>query len=146
MTGVQTCALPISSDDGSPSGPVPAPNTGTPSKDGGTGPTLGVVAPPFTYDNVPLKMPHIANHGSPPKLDTTNFALWQFLMESHLKSCSMEVWNIIERGFAPTYANDLTRREEVDCQFNATALNIIQNALSQKELAHIRSCKTAKGA
>ena len=57
----------------------------------------------------------------------------------------MEVWNIIERGFAPIYANDLTRREQVDCQLNATALNIIQNALSQKEMADIRSCKTAKG-
>src|SRR4051812_21425513 len=43
----------------------------------------------------------ISLHDSPPTLDTSNFNLWQFLMESHLKSFSIEVWNIVEWGFAP---------------------------------------------
>ena len=97
------------------------PVTGTPSQDGGARPSLHAVAPPMSYADVPLKMPHISMHGNPLKLDTTNFALWQFIMESHLKSCSIEVWNIIDRGFTPVFPNDLTRREVVDCQLNATA-------------------------
>src|SRR4051812_8575389 len=67
-------------------------------------------------------------------------------MESHLKSCSIEVWNIIELGFAPVFPENMTRREVVDFQLNSSALNIIQNAMTPKELAHIRTCKTVKGA
>src|SRR4051794_32867258 len=100
----------------------------------------------MSYIVVPLKMPHTSMHSSPPKINTTNFSLWQFLMESRMKSCSVEVWNIIDRGFSPVFPSDLTRNEVVDCQLNATALNIIQNAMSLKELAHIRSSRTAKGA
>src|SRR4051794_34851918 len=40
----------------------------------------------------------------------------------------------------------MTRREVVYYQLNASALNIIENAMTPKYLAHIRSCKTAKGA
>ena len=59
-----------------PSGPAPIPVTGTPSQDGGARPSLKAVAPPMSYADVPIKMPHISMHGNPPKLDTTNFALW----------------------------------------------------------------------
>ena len=86
-----------------------------------------------------IKMPHLTPQGPPPKLDTVNFAYWQYLMESHLKSCSMELWRIILQGYAPVFPDNLTRREEVDCQLNANALHIIQQAMTPKEMAHIRT-------
>ena len=58
----------------------------------------------------------------------------------------MELWRIILQGYAPVFPDNLTRREEVDCQFNANALHIIQQAMSPKEMAHIRTCKSAKDA
>ncbi|KAK1667962.1 hypothetical protein QYE76_056121 [Lolium multiflorum] len=61
-------------------------------------------------------------------------------------SASTEVWRIIEEGYSPRDPRHLTRREVVDDQLNATAINMIHMAVTPKDRAHIRSLKTAKEA
>ncbi|KAK1615927.1 hypothetical protein QYE76_021444 [Lolium multiflorum] len=105
------------------------------------------VPPPSDYTiNVPIPMPHILSHGSPPLLESNNFENWQFLMRSHVRSASTELWRIIEEGYSPRDPKSLTRREVVDDQLNATAINMIHMAITPKDRAHIRSLKTAKEA
>ena len=47
-------------------------------------------------------------------------------MKSHVCSSSIELWRIIEEGLHVGDQTNLTRREVVDSQLNATALHIIQ--------------------
>ncbi|KAK1664933.1 hypothetical protein QYE76_053092 [Lolium multiflorum] len=105
------------------------------------------VPPPSDYTlNVPIPMPHILSHGSPPLLESNSFENWQFFMRSHVRSASTELWRIIEEGYSPRDPKHLTRREVVDDQLNATAINMIHMAVTPKDRAHIRSLKTAKEA
>ncbi|KAK1603473.1 hypothetical protein QYE76_016690 [Lolium multiflorum] len=59
---------------------------------------------------------------------------------------STELWRIIEEGYSPRDPKNLTRRDVVDDQLNATAINMIHMAVTPKDRAHIRSLKTAKEA
>ncbi|KAK1630880.1 hypothetical protein QYE76_005195 [Lolium multiflorum] len=105
------------------------------------------VPPPSDYSlNVPIPMPRILTHGSPPLLESNNFENWQFLMKSHVRSASTELWRIIEEGYSPRDPKNLTRREVVDDQLNSTTINMIHLAVTPKDRAHIRSLKTAKEA
>jgi hypothetical protein len=91
------------------------------------------VPPPSDYTiNVPIPMPHILSHGSPPLLESNNFENWQFLMRSHVRSASTELWRIIEEGYSPRDPKSLTRREVVDDQLNATAINMIHMAITPR--------------
>ncbi|KAK1694494.1 hypothetical protein QYE76_011191 [Lolium multiflorum] len=58
----------------------------------------------------------------------------------------MKNTRIIEEGYSPRDPRHLTRREVVDDQLNATAINMIHMAVTPKDRAHIRSLKTAKEA
>jgi hypothetical protein len=89
---------------------------------------------------------HINNRGDTPKLDALNFGQWQYQMISHMRSSGIELWRIVEEGFKVVDPNDLTRREVVDSQLNATALHIIQIIIGSKELPHIQHFSTAKEA
>ena len=90
--------------------------------------------PPHNYTpDIPIPMPHIVPQGPPPMLDASSFANWQFLMRSHVSRSSTELWRIIEDGFKPQDPKNLTRREVVDMQLNATALHMIQRALTPKD-------------
>jgi hypothetical protein len=60
-------------------------------------------------------------------------------------SC-IELWRIVEEGFKAMDPNNLTRREAVDSQLNATALHMIQVAVGSKDLPHIQHFSTAKEA
>ena len=51
--------------------------------------------------NVPIPMPCILPHGSPPLLESNCFGDWKFLMRSHVRSASTELWRIIEEGYSP---------------------------------------------
>ena len=85
---------------------------------------------PFVYSvDPPIPHPHINNRGDPPKLNPSCFSNWQFLMRSHVKSASIELWRIIEVGFKAVDPNNMTRREIVDCQLNDLALNMIQTVV-----------------
>jgi hypothetical protein len=94
----------------------------------------------------PIPHPHINNRGDPPKLDALNFGQWQYQMISHMRSSCIELWRIVEEGFKPVDPNNLTRREVVDSQLNATALHMIQIAVGSKNLPHIQHFFTAKEA
>ncbi|KAK1665923.1 hypothetical protein QYE76_054082 [Lolium multiflorum] len=59
---------------------------------------------------------------------------------------STELWRIIEEGYSPQDPMNLTRREVVDHQLNAIAIDMINLAITPKDHAHIRSLKTAKEA
>ncbi|KAK1668095.1 hypothetical protein QYE76_056254 [Lolium multiflorum] len=105
------------------------------------------VSPPSDYVvNVPIPMPCILTHGLPPLLEYNSFGDWKFLMRSHVRSASTELWRIIEEGYSPQDPMNLTRREVVDHQLNAIAIDMIHLAITPKDRAHIRSLKTAKEA
>jgi hypothetical protein len=91
-------------------------------------------------------MPHIVSHGAPPQLESNNFENWQFLMCSHVRSTSTELWRIIKEGYSPRDPRNLTIRDVVDDQLNATAIHMIHMAVTPKDRAHIRFLKTAKEA
>ena len=74
------------------------------------------------------------------------FANWQFLMTSYLDSACIELWRIIQEGFKAHDPNNLTRREVVDKQLNATALHMIHVAVGEKNMPHIQHLTTAKEA
>jgi hypothetical protein len=67
-------------------------------------------------------------------------------MHSHVRSSLTELWRIFKEGYKPYNPDNLTRREVVDDQLNTTALHMIHLAVTPKDLAHIRSCKTTKEA
>ena len=65
-------------------------------------------------------------------------------MKSHLNSSCIELWRIIQVGYKVVDSDNLMRREGVDCQLNAVALHILQQAVGEKELPHIQQFSTAK--
>jgi hypothetical protein len=105
-------------------------------------------SPSSDYDsNAQIPMPCILPHGPPPLLlDYNQFGDWKFLMRSYMRSASIELWRIIEEGYSPRDHMNLTRREVVDNQLNAIAINMIHLAITPKDRAHIHSLKTAKEA
>lgn len=103
--------------------------------------------PPESYSvDPPIPHPHIVSQGAPPPFDKDNVPNWQSLMKSHLKSSCIHLCRIVVEGYKPYDETNLTRREVVDCQLDATALNMIQKALSPKEYSYIRRLETAKEA
>jgi hypothetical protein len=121
-------------------------NKGAPPKEN-DGPAKGAsIPPPNTYSTPPVHypMPHINNMGSPPKLDSRNFTKWQGLMKSHISSSSTHLWRVIQNGFAPHDSLNLTGREEVDEQLNATAKHLLQQAMPYTHAACINNLSTAK--
>src|SRR4051812_48315241 len=67
-------------------------------------------------------------------------------MKSHVCSSSIELWKIVENGLHVGDPNNLTRREVVDSQLNATTLHMIQLGLDDKDMAHIQHLNTTKEA
>ena len=50
-------------------------------------------------------------------------------MESHLRSCSEELWDVVICGFKPVDPSNLTPRERYDRQLNATARDKIRSVV-----------------
>src|SRR3954468_12954153 len=67
-------------------------------------------------------------------------------MKSHVCSSSIELWKIIENGLQVGDPNNLTRREVVDSQLNATALHMIHLGVGTKYMPHIEHLNIAKEA
>ena len=95
---------------------------------------------------VPIPHPNITNRGDPPKLDSVNFNTWQAKMRSHICSSSNELWRVIESGFKPFDPSNLSRREVVDGQLNATALHMIQLSVGEKDWPYVGHYREAKDA
>ncbi|KAK1607395.1 hypothetical protein QYE76_031068 [Lolium multiflorum] len=70
----------------------------------------------------------------------------RFCWLQSLVTASTKLWCIIEEGYSPRDPKKLTRRDVVDDQLNATAINMIHMAVTPKDRTHIRSLKTAKEA
>ena len=103
--------------------------------------------PPSHYASpTNIQHPHINSVGNPPIIDAANFANWQYLMKSHLMSACTQLWRIIVNGYHPLNPENLTAKEEIDQQLNATAVNIILKSMTPEYLTHIRSYEDAKGA
>ena len=120
-------------------------NESPPKIDGGNKPEYHGV--PFTYSvDPPIPHYHINNRGDPPKFNPSCFTNWQFMMKSHIKSASSELWRIIQVGFKAVDPNNMTRREVVDGQLNDLALNIIHTAVGEKHMSLIEMATTAKEA
>ena len=63
-----------------------------------------------------------------------------------MNSACIDLWRIVQEGFHVHDPSNLTRREVVDKQLNATALHMIHVAVGEKHLAHIQHLTTAKEA
>ena len=67
-------------------------------------------------------MPHINHSGNVPHFDGTHFPFWKSSMESHIRSCSVELWEIIVHGYRePHDPIRLTSTEFYNRQLNASA-------------------------
>ena len=104
------------------------------------------VPPEQVYNQIHRQVdkPHIANMGTPPKLDPKDFPNWQFNMRSHMSSCCVFLIDIIEQGFHPQDPLNMTPTEKANHQLNATAMRMIQTAAGPTYTTHIQVCKTAK--
>jgi hypothetical protein len=61
-------------------------------------------------------------------------------------SASNELWRIVKEGYKLFDAKNPTRRDVVDSQLNSIALNMVQQAVSSKDLPYIVHFTTAKEA
>ncbi|KAK1687147.1 hypothetical protein QYE76_047995 [Lolium multiflorum] len=105
------------------------------------------VAPPLVYSpDPPIPHPRINPRGDPPSLNPNAFSLCQTKMKSYLNSSSIELWIIVVEGYKPHNPNGLSCREVVDFQLNATALYMIQQAVSDDDRPYIEKATTAKDA
>ena len=100
--------------------------------------------PPWFSPNPPIPHPHINHRGDPPKLTDHSFAQWQYLMKSHVQSSCIDLWAIIMNGLHVDNPSNLTRREVVDSQLDATAKHMIQLGVGSKNMPHIQHLDTAK--
>ena len=65
-------------------------------------------------------------------------------MESHLRSCSIELWEIVCTGFHPHDPNNLTTGEYYNRQLNATACDKIRSAIHRTLHDQVSDIPTAK--
>ena len=61
-----------------------------------------------------------------------------------MQSSCIELWSIIVNGLKVDNPSNMTRREMVDSQLDATAKHMIQLGVGAKELPHIQHLNTAK--
>jgi hypothetical protein len=102
---------------------------------------LGVYSP-----DPPILHPRINTLGPPPKLNALAFTSWQHSMKSHINSASIKLWRIVRVGFKAVDPNNLTRREVVDAQLNASALHMLELAVGDNGMHHIQHVTTTKEA
>ena len=99
----------------------------------------------YTYPKtLSSNMPHINNSGAPPHFDETHFSYWKTAMESHLRSCSEELWEVVVNGYNLVNPNNLTGREFYDRQLNATACDKIRSAVHRTLHDQVSNLQSAK--
>src|SRR5215216_756394 len=99
--------------------------------------TFASVPPPPVYGG---PVPHLALviMALLPSLLRVILLIGSFALSLILNHCSTNLWRIIEQGFYPHDPNNFTPREEVDNQYNHSALFILQDAVPPEDLAHLR--------
>jgi hypothetical protein len=100
---------------------------------------------PFVYPKTNPNMPHINHCGPASHFDGTHFPFWQKTsMESHLRSCSEEIWDVVVKGFKVIDSDNMSPREYYDRQLNATACEKIQSALHRALHNQVSDLESAK--
>ena len=100
---------------------------------------------PFDYPKNTSPMPHFNNSGVPPQFDGSHFSHWKSSMESHIRSCSVELWEIIVSGVKePQHPTNLSSREFYERQLNETARDKIRSAIHRKLLDQVNDITSAK--
>ena len=90
-------------------------------------------------------MPHIIHSGNVPHFDGTHFSFWKSSMESHIRSCSVELWEIIADGYMkPRDPMKLTSTEFYNRQLNASACDKIRSGIHRKLLDQVNDIDLAK--
>ncbi|KAK1648668.1 hypothetical protein QYE76_066473 [Lolium multiflorum] len=90
-------------------------------------------------------MPHINHSGTVPHFDGTHFPHWKSSMESHIRSCSVELWEIILHGYRePQDPIRLTSTEFYNRQLNASARDKIRSGINRKLLDQVNDIGSAK--
>lgn len=101
----------------------------------------------YLYNNSPnVQLPHINNLGKPPLVDRARFTNWKASMKSHMCSSSMQIWRVVEKGFYPKDLENLTSSEVIDQQLDANAMHMLENAMVNEGVEHIRALPNAKAA
>ncbi|KAK1667802.1 hypothetical protein QYE76_055961 [Lolium multiflorum] len=114
--------------------------------------TSGTSVPPEGYHEVnhdyprnTSPMPHINHSGNVPHFDGTHFSFWKSSMESHIRSCSVELWEIIIDGYRkPQDPIWLTSTEFYNRQLNASARDKIRSGINRKLLDQVNDIDSAK--
>ncbi|KAK1648420.1 hypothetical protein QYE76_066225 [Lolium multiflorum] len=90
-------------------------------------------------------MPHINHSGTVPHYDGTHFPHWKSAMESHIRSCSVELWELIVHGHRePQDPTRLTSTEFYNRQLNASARDKIRSGINRKLLDQVDDIVSAK--
>src|SRR4051812_28055914 len=75
----------------------------------------------------------------------THFAHWKSSMESHIRSYSVDLWEIIVDGLKnPHEPNNLCPRDFYDTHLNASARDRIRSAIHRKLLDQVNDIESAK--
>jgi hypothetical protein len=69
---------------------------------------------------------HINHLGPSSHFDGTHFYFWKFSIQSHLRNCSEELWDMVFRGYKPVNPTSLYPHERYDHQLNGMACDRIQ--------------------
>ena len=102
-----------------------------------------MVAHAYSSDR-PIPHPRINPIGPPPPLNALAFSIWQHSMRSHVNSASIELWRIIQVGFKAMDPTNLTRREVVEAQLNASTICMLVVGDKEKhQIEHYTSAKEA---
>ena len=67
-------------------------------------------------------------------------------MKSYVCSSSMEVWRIIDKGYYPKDEKNLSSSDLIDQQLDANAQHMLERAMVNEGVEHIRSLPNAKAA
>ncbi|KAK1606085.1 hypothetical protein QYE76_029758 [Lolium multiflorum] len=117
--------------------------SGAPSGASGSKETYNEVNHDYPRNTSP--MPHINHSGTVPHFDGTHFPHWKSSMESHIRSCSVELWEIILHGYRePQDPVRLTSTEFYNRQLNASARDKIRSGINRKLLDQVNDIGSAK--
>ncbi|KAK1699023.1 hypothetical protein QYE76_015720 [Lolium multiflorum] len=99
----------------------------------------------YDYPKNTSPMPHINHSGNVLHFDGTHFPFWKSSMESHIRSCSVELWEIIVHGYRePQDPIRLTSTEFYNRQLNASARDKIRSGINRKLLDQVNDIDSAK--
>eukprot|EP00253_Pinus_taeda_P036210 PITA_36210 len=77
----------------------------------------------------------------PPVFDGTNFNYWKVRVTAYLQSLGIEVWNIVETGYAFPSTTPTDVDEKKKYETNAKAVSTLLGCISQSEFMKVKRAK-----